>query len=111
MTKALETYTREELEKKVLHMTSFMAYHLASEYIELTEPLAKIIRTAESEAEHTAKILEYIVCIFPAWDIIEKTHPGYDVMTEWVKKNHEQALEKPCVCDGCVVDVPNDKVN
>ncbi len=100
----LTKYTREELEKKLVHMTSFIAYKLASEYIELTEATAKQIRTPEAELENTNRILEHMVCVAPAWDIVEKTHPGYDIMADWVKKNVEQALVSPCICDGCKKD-------
>lgn len=101
MTTILASYAREDLERKLLHMTSFIAFKLATEYIELTEPTAKVIRTKEAEEENSLRILDHIVCVYPAWDIIEKTHPGYDVMREWVKKNHETTLLKPCICDGC----------
>ena len=104
MTTILNKLSREELERKLLHMTSFIAYKLATEYIELTEPTAKQIRTPEAEGENTARVLEHMVCVFPAWDIVELTHPGYDVMKEWVKKNVEGSLLKPCICDGCKKD-------
>lgn len=105
----LKDYTREELEKMILHVTAFAAFKLATEYMELTEPLAKVVRTAEEELEHAERILEMIVLIFPLWSVIEKTHPGYELMKEWITKNHENALVKPCVCDGC--KPLNDKVN
>jgi hypothetical protein len=101
MHKELEQYTREQLENILMHMVSFLAYKLATEYIELTEPTASVIRTPEAEHENTLRIHEHMVCIWPAWDIVEKTHPGYDIMKEWVKKNHEQVLLKPCICVGC----------
>ena len=100
----LSSYTREQLERKLLHMVSFIAYKLASEYIELTEPEAKVIRTAEAELENTNRILEHMVCVFPAWDVLEKTHPGYEIMKDWIESNHRQTLVRPCVCDGCKVD-------
>lgn len=111
MTNILSKYTREELEKKILHMTSFIAYQLATEYIEQTEPTAKIIRTAEAEEENMNRILQHMVCIFPAWDVVELTHPGYDIMKEWVATNHKNTLVKPCICDGCKVDVQESVVN
>jgi len=104
MTQILSTYTREELERKLLHMTSFIAFKLATEYIQRTEAGAMIIRTKEAEEENDQRIFDHIVCVFPAWDMVEKTHPGYDIMREWVKKNHESVLLKPCSCDGCKKD-------
>ena len=104
MNEILNKYTREELEKMILHMTAFAAYQLATEYIELTEPLAKQIRTPEAELENTKRILEFIVLAYPAWDVIELTHPAYDVMRKWVEENHKIALLKPCICDGCKDD-------
>jgi hypothetical protein len=101
MHKELESYTREQLEKKLLHVTSFLAYQIATEFIELTEPTMKVIRTKEAEEENMRRIVEAIVAVYPAWDIVEKTHPGYDHMHEWIKKNHDQALLKPCMCEGC----------
>lgn len=108
MTDVLKDYTREQLERVVLHMTSFAAYQLATEYIELTEPLAKKIRTTEAEVENNKRILEFMVLSFPALDIIELTHPAYDVMRPWIEGNHKTALAKPCICDGCKDNV---KVN
>ncbi len=105
MTNILASYTREELERKLLHVTGFAAYELATEYIELTEPTAKVIRTAEAEIENMNRIRQMMVLIWPAWDVVEKTHPGYDIMKEWIQKNHEQALVKPCSCEGCDVSV------
>jgi len=102
MSKALSKYTREELERKLLHMTAFIAFKLATEYIERTEPTAKVIRTKEAEEENDQRIADHIVCIFPAWDIVEETHPGYkEAMREWVEKNHKAILVRPCICDGC----------
>ena len=101
MTNILSSYSREELERKLLHMTSFLAYKLAVEYMQLAQPETAIIRIQEAEEEHTWRTLELIVCLYPAWDIVEKTHPGYDAMKEWITKNHENALMRPCECDGC----------
>ena len=106
----LEKYTREELEKKILHMTAFMAHKLATEYLSLSDPtFVQPIRTAEAEQEYNQRILEYMVCIYPAWDVVESTHDGYDIMKEWITKNHDNTLLKPCICDGCKVE--SDKIN
>jgi hypothetical protein len=99
--KDLKELTREQLENKLIHMTSFIAFKLASEYIERTEPTAKVIRTIEAEEENDARIADFMVCCYPAWDVIEKTHPGYEVMRDWVKENHSQLLIRPCTCEGC----------
>lgn len=109
MNKLLASYTREDLEKKLLHMVEFCSFQLATEFIQLTEPTAKVIRTGEAELENTKRVLEFIVCIWPAWDLVEKVNPSYDIMKEWVKKNHEQALEKACICLGCKTE--SDKIN
>lgn len=101
MNPVLKDYTREQLEDKIIHMTAFIAYQLATEWIESTEPTAKVIRTQEAEVENDKRIRDHMVCVWPAWDILEKTHPAYGIMKEWVQKNVEAALIKPCVCDGC----------
>ena len=101
MNKALESYTREELERKLLHLTNFAANKLATEWIELTQPTAKVIRTPEAEMENTQRILDFMVLAWPAWDIIEKTHDGYEIMKPWIEKNHEQTVINACVCSGC----------
>ncbi len=110
MTNILAKYSREELERKLLHMTSFIAYQLATQYIQMTEKEAAVIRTPEAEAENSQRIKDHIVCVFPAWDVIELTHPGYDIMKEWVAANHKETLVKPCVCDGCKEDTVEDKL-
>lgn len=102
MKKVLADYTREQLEAKLLHMTNFAANRLATEWIELTEPTATIIRTPEAEQENVQRILDFIVLIYPAFDIVERTHEGYDIMRPWIEKNHQQTLIKPCICSGCV---------
>ena len=100
MLKELQTYTREELENKLMHLINSAAFRLASEYIEQTEPMAKVIRTPEAEAEHIRRIGEFMILAIPVWDIIEKTHPGYDVMTDWVINKNKDKFN-PCVCSGC----------
>lgn len=97
----LEKYTREQLEAKMRHMVEFIAFKLATEYIELTEPMAKQIRTPEADHENSTRVLELMVCVFPAWDVLESLHPDYKIMKEWVQKNHENTLLKPCTCTGC----------
>lgn len=104
MNSPLSSFTREELEKKLIHMTAFIAYQLATEWIELTEPTAKVIRTPEAEKENTDRVLQHIVCVWPAWDVLEKTHESYHIMKEWVECCHKQALVKPCICDGCKIE-------
>ena len=102
MKNILADYTREQLEAKLLHMTNFAANRLATEWIELTEPSAAIIRIPEAEQENVQRILDFIVLIWPAWDIVEKTHDGYEIMKPWIEKNHQQTLLKPCICSGCI---------
>ena len=109
MNELLKDFTREQLENKLLHITEFIAFKLATEYIELTEPEAKIIRTAEGEEENAQRILEHIVCIYPAWDVLEKVYPSYNIMKDWVSTNHKRTLINPCSCSGCVID--NAEVN
>jgi|SRR5580658_11096354 hypothetical protein len=101
MHESLKQYSREELENKLLHMTSFIAYKLSIAYMELSDPLQKVIRTDEAEIENTHRVIEHMICVFPALDILFKTHPSYDVMKEWIETNHKQALLRPCSCDGC----------
>jgi len=100
MLKELQAYSREELENKLMHLVNSAAYRLASEYIEQTEPMAKVIRTPEAEAEHIRRISEFMMLILPVWDLVEKTHPGYDVMTDWVIVKNKDKFN-PCVCSGC----------
>lgn len=109
MNSPLSAYSREELEKKLLHMVEFCAFQLATEFIQLTEPTMKVVRTGEAEVENTKRVLEFIVCVKPAWDLVERINPSYDIMKEWIDKNHEQALQSPCVCLGCRPQ--SDKIN
>jgi len=103
MKQPFKDLSREELESKLLHMVNWCAQKLATEYIEIAEPTAKITRTPEADLEHTQRILEYMGLIFPAWDLLELTHPGYDIMKEWVEKNKKNAFGE-CVCSGCKID-------
>lgn len=105
----LSSYSREELEAKLIHMTAFIAYHLANEYVERTEPTAKIIRTAEAEEENDRRVAQFMVCCLPAWDVIEITHPGYELMRDWVVDNCKSIMEKPCLCDGCNMKIDKPK--
>lgn len=109
MNPILKDFTREQLEDKLLHITEFIAFKLATEYIELTEPEAKIVRTTEGEEENAQRVLEHIVCIYPAWDVLEKIYPEYNIMKDWVSSNHKRTLVKPCECSGCFKK--DDKVN
>lgn len=101
MNKLLESYTREELENKLLHMVEFIAFQLATEFIQLTEPTAALIRTPEAEIENTERIKQLMVCVFPAWGVLQKVHPAYEYMDEWVKSNQEISQNGLCVCSGC----------
>jgi hypothetical protein len=97
----LSKLTREELERKLLHMVDFSRYQIALEWNERMDPSLKIIRTKEAEDENEERIFQFMIAIWPAWDIVEMIHPEYDVMKEWVKKNVEAKLVKACVCEGC----------
>jgi len=101
MTPILSKFSREELERKLMHMTEFVSYQLATEFIRLTEPSAAIIRTAEAEIENEDRIKEYMHCIWPAWDFLETTHPAYEYMKDWVKINVDKTKTGPCLCEGC----------
>lgn len=101
MNNKLSQYTREQLESKVRHMVEFIAYKLATEYIELTEPGTKPVRTEEAERENDTRVLEHMVCVYPAWDVLESLFPEYSLMKDWVKTNHDKTLVKPCICSGC----------
>lgn len=101
MSKILEKYTREQLESKLLHLVDFLSYKLAEDFVTRVNPEAKIIRTAEAEHENDERIKEYIVALFPAWDVVLSLNPNNDFLTEWVDKNHKQILVGACTCAGC----------
>lgn len=96
-----KNFTREQLEKKLLHLIDFLSYKLAEDFITRVNPEAKIVRTAEAELENENRIKELIIALHPAWDLVLAFNPSNDFLTEWVTKNHKQILIAPCECSGC----------
>lgn len=94
---------REELERKLLHVVNWCAQKLATEYIEIAEPTTRPQRTPEQDLEHNVRILEYMGLIFPAWDLLELTHPSYNIMKEWVVLNRNKSFDE-CICSGCKIN-------
>lgn len=100
----LKEFTREELERKLLHMISFTLHQLILEYLERTEPVSKVIRMEEAELENDKRIRDHIVSIFPALDICKLTHPeAHEALSKWIIDNHELIIVSPCLCEGCKI--------
>jgi hypothetical protein len=96
-----KNFTREQLEKKLLHLIDFLSYKLAEDFNTRVHPEAKIIRTAEAEHENDERIKELIVALHPAWDLVLAFNPSTDYLTEWVTTNHQKIIIAPCTCSGC----------
>lgn len=98
----VSTFTRQELEAKLLHMTELIVNWLGEEWISRIDPVAKVIRTEEAELENELRIKQFIISIFPLWDMIKITKPAfYDAMDGWIRLNHKLIVETPCACEGC----------
>jgi 3-methyladenine DNA glycosylase AlkD len=104
----LEKYTREQLEAKIRHMVEFLAFKIGEEYLVLTEPTAKVIRTPEAERENEIRILDHMICIHPVWDVLSDLLPSSSFLKEWVDQCIKQNMTGPCTCSGCK---PKDVVN
>ncbi|MGH3054157.1 MAG: hypothetical protein ACRDL7_04165 [Gaiellaceae bacterium] len=98
----LNNYTKEELTPKMFHMLSFLVSRIALAWNERITPENMIVRSEEAQQEDDHRIRELVVAIFPSWDIVEKIYPHYEELRPWVTKIHEDALVKPCACEGCV---------
>lgn len=97
----LEKYTREQLELKLRHMVEYLAFKIGEEYLTLTEPTAKVIRTKEAEKENEVRILDHMICIYPVWDVLADLIPTSAFLKEWVDACIKQNLQGPCTCSGC----------
>lgn len=99
MQSELEKYTRQELESKLMHVINMIAYRLGAEWMTITEPDAKITRTPEAERENAKAVLENMMLARPLWEMIEQTHPSYDILRPWLELNKDKL--PTCICSGC----------